>query len=247
MPAEPAPQPWHLPLKFRGADFIKRIKRSNYKKFDQFRDETVRGSLERAFFDVAIHESWICETDSKRACNFRIIGGTENAATCWELGMNEFVAKPAQTKFRTKASMPELRLANEAPPTRAPINPGAAFESPAERKAHDNLIEEIGEAATVEIITVFVRDTATRLRQLRELDVLGDRVGIERQAHSLKSAAGVFGLDHLAGLARDLELRAEELTADSYGALVARIEVAFDEARNRLADLALPRSEPDVF
>jgi HPt (histidine-containing phosphotransfer) domain-containing protein len=68
---------------------------------------------------------------------------------------------------------------------------------------------------------------------LRKLSSDADRSKIEREAHSLKSAAGTFGLREIAQLARSLERDAAHITARDYRALLDRIEAAFSSARTQ--------------
>ncbi|NEX00093.1 Hpt domain-containing protein, partial [Rhodopseudomonas sp. BR0G17] len=68
------------------------------------------------------------------------------------------------------------------------------------------------------------------------LDIASERRRIEREAHSLKSAAATFGLDHLSGLARELEHAAPHLTQAEYMAMTKQIKAAFTAARRVPAD-----------
>jgi hypothetical protein len=164
----------------------------------------------------------------------------EDAAACREAGMNDFVAKPVRKKALVEAvlrvlpsaePLPELGdntavapLVPSAPRWRAPLAVG--------RVAFENLVAEIGEAATLEILDVFITETETRMALLKTLSVATDRIRIEREAHSLKSAAGTFGLERLADLARDLERNASRLTQTDYLTLVECIDGTFAAAHS---------------
>ncbi|MCK7475745.1 MAG: Hpt domain-containing protein [Rhodopseudomonas palustris] len=75
------------------------------------------------------------------------------------------------------------------------------------RATYDAMAEEIGAEAVEEIAKVFVRDTETRLKMFESTALDSARDVIQREAHSLKSAAGTFGLSELAAAARELRNR----------------------------------------
>ncbi|MGO3934000.1 Hpt domain-containing protein [Rhodopseudomonas pseudopalustris] len=105
------------------------------------------------------------------------------------------------------------------------------------RATYDAMAEEIGAEAVEEIAKVFVRDTETRLKMFESTALDSARDVIQREAHSLKSAAGTFGLSELAAAARELETAAHELDAAGYRALTGRLRALFDGARTaRSAD-----------
>lgn len=99
------------------------------------------------------------------------------------------------------------------------------------RATYDAMADEIGAEAVEEIAKVFVRDTETRLKMFESTALDSARDTIQREAHSLKSAAGTFGLFELANVARELENNAHELDAAGYRALTARLRSLFDQAR----------------
>jgi len=175
----------------------------------------------------------------------------ENIAACRQAGMNDYVVKPARKKDMVEAVL--RVLPGDAP--RAENNDGAdnadatddlrapplvpedpAVESPLafDRQAFDELVEEIGEQATFEVIAQFLKDTEARLKRLRQLSSATDRVAIKREAHSLKGTAGTLGLRELVALAKALEHDAEKIVASDYGARLDRIEAAFSRARAKL-------------
>jgi hypothetical protein len=165
----------------------------------------------------------------------------EDAIACREAGMNDFVAKPVRKKALVEAvlrvlpcgpTLPVLddgggaaaALAPSVVQPRAPLVVG--------RVAFDSLVEEIGETATLEVLAVFITETEARLALLDKLSIDTDRSRIEREAHSLKSAAGTFGLQRLAELARELESNAHRLGQPEYSDVVDNIAAAFLAARN---------------
>ncbi|MCD0419129.1 response regulator [Rubrivivax sp. JA1024] len=179
----------------------------------------------------------------------------EDAAACRAAGMNDHVAKPVRKKALVEAilrALPPLSPAARAPQPpsgaaviKAPPAPAAVAADAPEtvragqlyvgRKAFGHLVDEIGKDATLAVLSVFVRDTASRIALFDTLEVTTDHRRIEREAHSLKSAAATFGLDRLSALARELEQAAPHLTQTDYLALTGRIKDAFAAAHREPA------------
>jgi signal transduction histidine kinase/DNA-binding NarL/FixJ family response regulator len=183
----------------------------------------------------------------------------EDAAACREAGMNDHVAKPVRKKALVEAilrALPPIATAvisapdspdlapkqddgvtgaasarNVATHDGPPVSPPAPRQLYVGRKAFGHLVEEIGEDASLAVLAVFVRETEARIALFDTLNVAADRRQIEREAHSLKSAAGTFGLDQLSALARDLEHAAPHLSQDDYTALTGQIRASFAQAR----------------
>ncbi len=153
--------------------------------------------------------------------------------------MNDFVSKPVRKKALIEAMLRVLPrpavAAATATVAAAPARPPGAVAAPTLRVDRDSfatIIEEIGREATLEIIAMFVKDTAERLAMLRQWPVASHRGEIEREVHALKSAAATFGLHDLAGLARDLEKTASTIDQADYAAVIERMDGAFDAARS---------------
>ncbi|MDF3809896.1 MULTISPECIES: Hpt domain-containing protein [Rhodopseudomonas] len=156
--------------------------------------------------------------------------------------MIDLIAKVLRSKASVEAALPvppnpAAASRDQTPAAAPPLGPDCAA-TPMTRlfvgaKAFDHLMQEIGEAATLEVIGVFVKETRVRLELLGSLKVSTDRGRIEREAHSLKSAAATFGLDHLSGLARELEHGTQCADDAAYLALLDRIKAAFAAAHSR--------------
>ncbi|SEO39855.1 Hpt sensor hybrid histidine kinase [Rhodopseudomonas pseudopalustris] len=185
----------------------------------------------------------------------------EDEQACRDAGMNDHVAKPVRKNALVSAilsALPPLQARNAADvglpvvasePTPSgdvgrdiegrpevgsvacPIESAPTARLYVGKAAFAHLVAEIGEQASLDVLAVFVRDAEAKLGLLDALNVATDRRRIEREAHSLKSAAGTFGLDRLAGLARDLERRAPELSEADYVVLVAQIKTTFAAAQ----------------
>jgi signal transduction histidine kinase/DNA-binding response OmpR family regulator len=166
----------------------------------------------------------------------------EDVEACREAGMNDLVVKPVRKKVMVEAIL--RMLSSHAPAADAdpavvapPLVPAKTSStdttSAFDRKVFDNLVLEIGNETALETLSLFVQETENCLELLKKLSIDADRSKIEREAHSLKSAAGTFGLHEIAQLARSLERGAAHITATDYGALLDRIEAAFSSARTQ--------------
>ena len=166
----------------------------------------------------------------------------EDVEACREAGMNDLVVKPVRKKVMVEAILRVLSShapaadtdsAAVAPPLVPAQTPSADAAAAIDRKAFENLVSEIDKEAAIETLAMFVKETDDRLNLLRRLSIETDRLTIEREAHSLKSAAATFGLREVAQLARALERDAPHITAGDYRTLLDRIEAAFASARTQ--------------
>jgi len=92
----------------------------------------------------------------------------------------------------------------------------------------DTLRTELGEADALEVLQVFLADTADTVATLPNSAM--SRALIARRAHSIKSSAATFGFDELSGLARELESGAETITAAKLQDCIGTLRQAFDAA-----------------
>jgi len=152
------------------------------------------------------------------------------------------VVKPVRKKVMVEAILRMLsshppaadtESAVVAPPLVPAQTPAADADAAFDRKAFEHLAAEIGQEAATETLALFVSETDDRLKLLRRLSIETDRLTIEREAHTLKSAAATFGLRDVAQLARSLERDAAHITAGDYRALLDRIEAAFASAHTQ--------------
>jgi CheY-like chemotaxis protein/HPt (histidine-containing phosphotransfer) domain-containing protein/anti-sigma regulatory factor (Ser/Thr protein kinase) len=166
----------------------------------------------------------------------------EDVKACHEVGMNDFVVKPVRKKVMVEAILrvlvsrvPAVDMDSGivAPPLVPTETSSTDAASQFDRKAFDNLVLEIGKETAQETLSLFIQETEGQLKLLRKVSSDADRSTIEREAHSLKSAAGTFGLREVAQLARALERDAAHITASDYRDLVDRIEAAFSLARTQ--------------
>jgi HPt (histidine-containing phosphotransfer) domain-containing protein len=164
----------------------------------------------------------------------------DDVKACRDAGMDDLVVKPVRKKVMVEAILRMLsshppaadtESAVVAPPLVPAQTPAADADAAFDRKAFEHLAAEIGQEAATETLALFVSETDDRLKLLRRLSIETDRLTIEREAHTLKSAAATFGLREVAQLARSLERDAARITAGDYRALLDRIEAGFASAR----------------
>jgi signal transduction histidine kinase/DNA-binding NarL/FixJ family response regulator/HPt (histidine-containing phosphotransfer) domain-containing protein len=197
-----------------------------------------------------------------RLATIPIIAFTANAfpedmQACKEAGMDDFIAKPVRKKvliatmarvLQNLACPIDKAAEVTAPPiVPAQVCPDLADEVAPDRKDMDSLhpvmdrsvyvelIEEIGEEHTREMLGVFLEETVARLARLKRLACPNDSAQIEREAHSLKSTSRAFGLKQLSALARTLEVAASGMSDMEFHGTLDQTERAFDEARAQLS------------
>uniref|UniRef100_Q07JN7 histidine kinase n=1 Tax=Rhodopseudomonas palustris (strain BisA53) TaxID=316055 RepID=Q07JN7_RHOP5 len=165
----------------------------------------------------------------------------EDAIACREAGMNDIVSKPVRKKSLIETILRVLPVRTDevgvaqpmesAPPLVPETTPTAPPTLAVPREIFNAMADEIGAESIQEIAAVFVKDTETRLALFDTLKIDSDRRTIEREAHSLKSAAATFGLTELSSTARDLEKNAHCIDAAGYATTVTRLRALFAAAR----------------
>lgn len=81
---------------------------------------------------------------------------------------------------------------------------------------------------------IFLTQTPTLLRNLHDLIVTGDGMGIQKVAHSLKSSCAMVGAFHLSELCRELEEGIREWNFDNASTHYRRIELEYVEVEKVL-------------
>jgi CheY-like chemotaxis protein len=151
----------------------------------------------------------------------------EDRDKCLAAGMNDFLPKPFKRDRLQQAIEWYFGL-----------QPAPAIETVATTDDEDRLLEhemfrtlseEIGPDGAAHILSVFLTSNTQRLDVMRQGVDTGDRETVEREAHSMKSAAATFGFRHLSELARELEREADGLDHDELGRRVSRLSAAFGE------------------
>lgn len=117
-------------------------------------------------------------------------------------------------------------------PMAAAPSPKTSFDAEPAREpdAFDALVREIGRDGACEVRAVFWAETGARLRMFRDIAFAPHRARIEREAHSLKSAAQTFGYRRLSALALRLEREAATLAETEYGELLQQMDAAYAAA-----------------
>ncbi len=76
-------------------------------------------------------------------------------------------------------------------------------------EAWENVKMMVEPAFLVELIDVYLTDSVALIQQMRAAVAGSDAEGLRRAAHSLKSNSSTLGANHLAGLAREVEMSAK--------------------------------------
>ena len=105
------------------------------------------------------------------------------------------------------------------------------------------LIAELGEESTLNILRAFLADTAEKLERIRAGEQ--GRATIERETHSIKSSAATFGFDGLSRVAQKLESLANELPRPELDEMCCRLRAVF-EATQRFAHEVLLKDKAAV-
>jgi signal transduction histidine kinase/CheY-like chemotaxis protein/HPt (histidine-containing phosphotransfer) domain-containing protein len=182
-----------------------------------------------------------------------IIAFTANAfdddlKDCREAGMNGFVAKPVRKICLIEAilenclnieTMTARDLLDEAP--LAPVDEIPPQTVPqADDQSFRCLIDDIGEEAAYGVLAMFIKETTDRLKRLQGFSPAIDMIVIEREAHSLKSAAAMFDLSDITEMAQSLERNAQTIGADDYHRWLFRVERSFAAFLKRSPATKLP-------
>jgi HPt (histidine-containing phosphotransfer) domain-containing protein len=92
-----------------------------------------------------------------------------------------------------------------------------------------SLVAELGEADALEVLQVFLADTADKIARLGANSQV--RPQIKREAHSIKSSAATFGFNDLSRLAKELEFGAETMTPAKLQESIFGLRGAFETTR----------------
>lgn len=87
-----------------------------------------------------------------------------------------------------------------------------------------------------EVIEIYLTDTPKRLAEIRESLESGDRVRLNRAAHSVKGSSSNLGATQVITLARTLEEKSKQ-SLDDLEADIAALESAFEQVKTVLEAL----------
>jgi histidine phosphotransfer protein HptB len=91
------------------------------------------------------------------------------------------------------------------------------------------LVAELGDEDTIEVLKVFLADTANKLTALEANSQA--RPMIKREAHSIKGSAGTFGFRDLWKLAKELEFSAETMDSERLHEALGSLRQAYEATR----------------
>ena len=101
-------------------------------------------------------------------------------------------------------------------------------------QALERLREWGGDKLASQMVRLFLKNSGTRMDQIRNGVDGGDLGEAERGAHSLKSSAANVGAEHLRAMATRLEGAALDGNQNDAKALLPELEAAFAEAMGEL-------------
>jgi HPt (histidine-containing phosphotransfer) domain-containing protein len=102
-------------------------------------------------------------------------------------------------------------------------------------QALERLKEWGGEKLAGQMVRLFLKNSGTRMDQIRDGALKGDPEETERGAHSLKSSAANIGAEKLRTLATRIESAALEEDTEAMGLILPEVEAAYAAAMAELA------------
>ena len=175
----------------------------------------------------------------------RIVAMTANATIadkdkCLEVGMDDYISKPVRPDVLQRALVKgrtEISVDDDAGevPRRQTI---AAAES-----AIHELCEALEPEGVIEMAESFLQDVPEMIAQLNQAAESGTLEELEREAHSLKGAAGIFNWQGLMKRALKVEELAEQGEREKAVAGIAAIEEEFKTAHGAMERTVLRLKE----
>ena len=162
---------------------------------------------------------------------------------CLEVGMDGYVSKPITAESLYEALALFAPSENRSMPgTTEASSTGARLAReirPAELLDESTLLTRVGGRPDRlgTIIQVFLDESAALLAELRESVAGGDACRVQRAAHSLKGAVGIFGMPSVADAARALESMAQSGALDGAPEAYRRLEEETGKLTLALANL----------
>ena len=159
---------------------------------------------------------------------------------CLEVGMDDYISKPVRPDVLQRALVKgrtEISVDDDAGevPRRQTI---AAAES-----AIHELCEALEPEGVIEMAESFLQDVPEMIAQLNQAAESGTLEELEREAHSLKGAAGIFNWQGLMKRALKVEELAEQGEREKAVAGIAAIEEEFKTAHGAMERAVLRLKE----
>ncbi|MFL4470696.1 response regulator [Tateyamaria armeniaca] len=159
------------------------------------------------------------------------------------LGMDQYISKPIRVAALVRALEAVATSIAPVPPPKPAGEDITAVPRDTSRCLDDaalkNLLDVIGgdKAALTELIDSFLSECNKLVATMRTAYAEDDTDTLRRSAHSMKSSSTDFGAKTLAGLARELEMRARELDLTNCDVLLDDIAAAFQRVAMALQKL----------
>jgi HPt (histidine-containing phosphotransfer) domain-containing protein len=106
-----------------------------------------------------------------------------------------------------------------------------------DRQALDRLKEWGGDKLAGQMLRLFLKNSGTRMDQIRDGAERGDPSESERGSHSLKSSAANIGAELVRALATRMESASLEQDVDEIRRILPDLETAYSEAMAELASI----------
>jgi len=146
----------------------------------------------------------------------------EDARHCIEAGMNEHLTKPIRKQV-LEAALGRY-LEESALEAGAELSSSPSVTTPASARLDDetwkNLLQDMPVAAVRKLVSTFLSNQPAELAAMSNDLARGDLSTLKRRAHSLKSAARLFGALELGDKAAELEQLAQKASAEEIGSRI---------------------------
>jgi hypothetical protein len=151
-------------------------------------------------------------------------------------GMNGAAGKPftrAQLRSAIERVMAGVETESSPEQPEDVTARGDENEPQCDRTILNAFMEEMGEEAGREMIETFMRTTQNKIASLAV--IAKNASALEREAHSLKSSAGIFGFRALSAKAAEIEINARKIDGNDIAPTLDELRRTFEETRRSIA------------
>jgi CheY-like chemotaxis protein/HPt (histidine-containing phosphotransfer) domain-containing protein len=215
-------------------------------------------ALERQSYDVILMDVQMPEMDGMEATRRiidrwgadrpHVIAMTAAAMEgdrqkCLDAGMDDYVSKPVDAQELIDALINGASASSTdaapSPPDSTSSPPESTMDDVLDASALDELRDAVGgdEAFVAELLSDYLTDATTYVADLHDAAKEGNRVVLERTAHTLKSSSATFGAETLAELNREVEALARDGQMDAAAAKVPAIAAEYERVESVLQPL----------